>query len=54
MIACPRGTYNPDRSGQSEAQACKPCDPGKYCNGTALSEVSGNTYQKKSIHIYLV
>lgn len=42
MIPCPRGTYNPDRSGQSEAAACKPCDPGKYCNSTALTDTTGN------------
>lgn len=42
MIPCPRGTYNPDRSGQSEGAACKPCDPGKYCNGTALTAPTGN------------
>ena len=41
MVACPRGTYNPDRSGTSEAASCKQCDPGKYCNGTALTEVTG-------------
>ena len=41
MIPCPRGTYNPDRSGASLAEACKPCDPGKYCNGTGLTDVSG-------------
>ena len=42
MIACPRGTYNPDRNGKSEVQACKPCDPGYYCNGTALTAPTGN------------
>jgi hypothetical protein len=42
MTPCPRGTYNPDRGGISESAACKPCDPGKYCNDTALTEVSGN------------
>ncbi|XP_062606170.1 multiple epidermal growth factor-like domains protein 6, partial [Saccostrea cucullata] len=42
MVPCPRGTYNPDRSGTSEAASCKPCDPGKYCNGTALTEVTGD------------
>lgn len=35
MVPCPRGTYNPDRGGTS-AVSCKSCDPGKYCNGTAL------------------
>lgn len=40
MVACPRGTYNPDRRGQTE-EACVKCDPGKYCNGTALTEPSG-------------
>ena len=41
MIACPRGTYNPDRGGISEAANCRPCDPGLYCNGTALIEPTG-------------
>jgi len=41
MIDCPRGTYNPDKGGVSELLSCKPCDPGKYCNGTALTAVSG-------------
>lgn len=44
MVPCPRGTYNPDRSGTSEAASCKSCDPGKYCNGTALTEVTGQLY----------
>ena len=41
MHECPRGTYNPDRGGQSEAQACIACDAGSYCNDTALTAVSG-------------
>ena len=41
MIDCPRGSYNPDRGGVSEALACKQCDPGKYCNGTALTAITG-------------
>lgn len=41
MVACPRGTYNPDRGGTSELQACKPCDPGMYCNGTRLIAPTG-------------
>lgn len=44
MVPCPRGTYNPDRSGTSETASCKSCDPGKYCNGTALTEVTGQLY----------
>ncbi|CAC5381825.1 unnamed protein product [Mytilus coruscus] len=42
MTPCPRGTYNPDRGGTSEAAACLPCDPGTYCNDTALTDVSGD------------
>ena len=41
MIACPQGTYNQYYSGTSESASCTPCDPGKYCNGTALTEVTG-------------
>ena len=45
---CPMGTYNPSRAGESKDTACLTCDPGKYCNGTALTEPTGNTYLTKS------
>lgn len=40
MIPCPRGTYSPDRLLKAESE-CKSCDPGKYCNGTALTAPTG-------------
>ena len=42
---CPVGTYNPSRGGESRETACLPCDPGKYCNSTALTEPTGNYYR---------
>ena len=42
MVECPRGTYNPDKGGVSAEAACKPCDAGQYCNGTALTAVTGS------------
>ena len=37
---CPNGTYS-DRTALKNASMCTPCDPGKACNGTALTEPSG-------------
>lgn len=40
MQACPLGTYYPSTGATAESD-CLPCDPGYYCNDTALSSVSG-------------
>ena len=40
MIACPRGTYNPD-IGKSALSDCLPCDPGYYCADTNLTATTG-------------
>ncbi|OAF70389.1 hypothetical protein A3Q56_01861 [Intoshia linei] len=41
-IECPTGTYNPSTGGLSLSEACKSCDPGKYCSGTKLTTVTGD------------
>ena len=42
MHLCPLGTYNPVQGASAEAD-CLPCDPGKYCNDSAITAVSGRT-----------
>lgn len=42
--ACPAGTYNPNTRSTNET-ACLSCDPGKFCNSTGLSAVSGDCTQ---------
>ena len=37
---CSAGTYNPIK-GATDDSFCVSCDPGKYCSGTGLSEVTG-------------
>ena len=40
QYGCPKGTYGTSTQLES-ANACSPCDPGKYCGSVGLSVVSG-------------
>ena len=40
MQACPMGTYRKNYGGTS-IDSCTDCDPGKYCNTTAQTDVTG-------------
>jgi hypothetical protein len=42
--ACPAGTYQPYTQ-RTNSTACLECDPGKFCNSTGLSAVSGDCLQ---------
>ena len=42
--ACPAGTFQP-HSQMTNQSACLSCDPGKYCNSTGQSEVSGDCFE---------
>ena len=42
--ACPAGTYQPYTQ-RTNISACLECDPGKFCNSTSLSAVSGDCYE---------
>ena len=43
-VQCPKGTYQPSR-GKVRVEDCVACDPGKFCDATGLSAVSGNCQQ---------
>ncbi|CAK8677709.1 unnamed protein product [Clavelina lepadiformis] len=42
---CPIGTYNPE-SEKSSLSDCLGCTPGKFCNGTGQSAISGECWER--------
>ena len=40
-VHCPKGTYQPSRR-KVRVEDCVACDPGKFCDATGLSAVSGD------------
>lgn len=46
--ACPAGTYQPFTQRTNDS-ACLSCDPGKYCNATGQSSVSGDCLEGNSL-----